>query len=177
MTPHRLAKQQHKHTRKSFWGTKSERSIAVLLKAHANERSYRYLLPPPTRRAPARRRRFRVRFLPIADIANHGALLPSTEKSRPTTPPSPLPLRAARVRVTPVRRVPARLLPPISIAQYRRPLAETAVATAWHPPSIMFARCGGDCIHIRLAQASVSHPIATFSATAPAGPRRAMKPA
>ena len=36
----------------------------------------------------------------------------------------------------------------------------------------MFARCGGDCIHIRLAQASVSHPIATFSATAPAGPRR-----
>src|SRR4029077_17856292 len=115
MTPHRLAKQQHKHTRKSFWGTKSERSIAVLLKAHANERSYRYLLPPPTRRAPARRRRF-----------NHGALLPSTEKSPPTTPPSPLPLRAARVRVTPVRRVPARLLPPISIAQYRWPLAETA---------------------------------------------------
>jgi len=33
----------------------------------------------------------------------------------------------------------------------------------------MFARCRGDCIHIRLAQASVSHPIATFSATAPAG--------
>ena len=44
-----------------------------LKRAHANERSYRYLLPPPTRRAPARRRRF-----------NHGALLPSTEKSRPT---------------------------------------------------------------------------------------------
>jgi hypothetical protein len=39
MTPHRLAKQQHKHTRKSFWGTISEWSIAVLLKAHANERS------------------------------------------------------------------------------------------------------------------------------------------
>ena len=40
MTPHRLAKPQHKHTRKSFWGTISERSIAVLLKrAHANERS------------------------------------------------------------------------------------------------------------------------------------------
>jgi hypothetical protein len=40
MTPHRLAKQQHKHTRKCFWGTTSERSIAVLLKrAHANERS------------------------------------------------------------------------------------------------------------------------------------------
>ena len=35
-----LAQPQHKHTRKSFWGTKSERSIAVLLKrAHANERS------------------------------------------------------------------------------------------------------------------------------------------
>jgi hypothetical protein len=30
----------------------------------------------------------------------------------------------------------------------------------------MFARCGGDCIHMRLAQASVSHPTATFSATA-----------
>src|SRR6185295_16640739 len=40
MTPHRLAKPPHKHTRKSFWGTISERSIAVLLKrAHANERS------------------------------------------------------------------------------------------------------------------------------------------
>ena len=39
MTPHRLAKQQHKHTRKSFWGTISERSIAVPLKAHANERA------------------------------------------------------------------------------------------------------------------------------------------
>jgi hypothetical protein len=39
MTPHRLAKQQHKHTRKSFWGTTSERSIAVPLKAHANERA------------------------------------------------------------------------------------------------------------------------------------------
>ena len=40
MTPHRLAKPQHKHTRKSFWRTISERSIAVLLKrAHANERS------------------------------------------------------------------------------------------------------------------------------------------
>jgi hypothetical protein len=37
MTPHRLAKQQHKHTRKSFCGTISEWSIAVLLKrAHAN---------------------------------------------------------------------------------------------------------------------------------------------
>src|SRR6476469_989990 len=40
MTAHRLAKPQHKHTRKSFWGTISERSIAVLLKrSHANERS------------------------------------------------------------------------------------------------------------------------------------------
>ena len=40
MTPHRLAKPQHKHTRKSFWGTISERSIAVLQKrAHANERA------------------------------------------------------------------------------------------------------------------------------------------
>jgi hypothetical protein len=27
-----------------------------------------------------------VRYVPIADIGNHGALLPSTEKSRPTTP-------------------------------------------------------------------------------------------
>ena len=27
-----------------------------------------------------------VRFVPIADIANQGALLPSTEKSRPRTP-------------------------------------------------------------------------------------------
>ena len=36
---------------------------------------------------------------------------------------------------------------------------------------------GGDCIHIGLAHASVSHPIATFSAMAPAGPRRCMKPA
>jgi hypothetical protein len=62
------------------------------------------------------------------------------------------------------------LLPPISIAQYRRPLADTAEATAWHPPRTMFALCRGDCIHIRLAQASVSHPIATFSATAPARP-------
>jgi len=40
MIAHRLAKPQHKHTRKSFGGTISERSIAVLLKrAHANERS------------------------------------------------------------------------------------------------------------------------------------------
>ncbi len=40
MTHHRLAKPQHKHIRKSFWGTISERSIAVLLKrALANERS------------------------------------------------------------------------------------------------------------------------------------------
>ena len=60
---------------------------------------------------------------------------------------------------------------PISIAQYRRPLADIADATAWHPPNIMFMRCDGDCIHIRLAQASVSHPTATFSAMAPAGPR------
>jgi hypothetical protein len=40
MTPHRLAKRQHKRTRKSFWRTISGQSIPVLLKqAHANERS------------------------------------------------------------------------------------------------------------------------------------------
>ena len=39
MAPHRLAKQQHKHTRKSFWGTISERSIAVLLKGCRHRRA------------------------------------------------------------------------------------------------------------------------------------------
>src|SRR5262245_43081101 len=85
----------------------------------------------------------------------YGALLPSIEKSRPAPPPPP---------------------PPISITQYGRPLADTAEATAWHPPRIMLARCSGDCIHTRLAHSSVSHPTATFSATAPAGPRCRMKP-
>jgi hypothetical protein len=62
--------------------------------------------------------------------AGHGALLPSTEKSRPTIPPWSLVLRPARARLRPTRLLTARVLPPISIAQYRRPLADTADATA-----------------------------------------------
>ncbi len=61
-------------------------------------------------------------------------------------------------------------------ADLHRPIAparlfDTAEATAWQPPSIMLARCGGDFIQTSRAQASVLQPTATFSAMAPCGPR------